>query len=1202
MHLISSSQIQQYVQNNKKEAEIVIPEIIRRLLLNTVEGLTGIDVPSGDNVIQTGFDGVVSFVGYNKYLGDKPVNIEIGTDADYLSKANKDISKRIPKQNENFIFITPYCWNKRTKSKDSWVDEKKVKYGWNDIKIIDAEVLECWLEEDLLTSKYLLNKMNVNVDELYSIADKEKEFIQKTKKGIGLDFFNYEDKEYDILLSNLKKEYYNIMAPTREEGLFVTLYYLKQNKKEDEVLIIDSEVVWNELISKDIIHNTILIPNFYYGDGIKTPCNNITIFIHDVDELSKDCDYSIKNRTISNLRCCLELYYKEDNKSDSYEVINDIIKNTLGKYIPLKRKLFKNILPPIWFEESDINIYLMLFLVNNFKNKDMKLFAEFQVDIDLLKEKLNHMIKDKDPYIVYYEYWDEYRVVNNQNAIEFLGNSINENILRKYSNILRKVLFYLEPKYLPENIDKKYYFEESNKREYSKTVRTGILKSLILTKLYLKRENKYSLIKILDDLVMEYYGSIKNKSEYLNFSSIADKLVEFDYDMFLNKVHSSVGNFDFEKMFNLENKDTLFSTNEYCNIIWAIEKSINKSDYISKAVDTLVELCEIKEANYKNMANTPFNTLKEVFLGWDNLTCLTFEEKISLLKRIVSNHSSLGKKLLKEIFPVGSCTWSPLLKPEYDCYDDVKSLKYIVEQKAYFEAYYNLYLDNYAISLDDLVCIYEEVSFIEFDCFEKVKLKTMELIKNSNDEEKFNLKEEIGERLRGYKKFHNNAWDLNEKQFKYLNEIFDLLNYNNPIYDYIHVYRYRVFLDDDELRKKRLEAMNLLVDNEFNENFLLLKCDNKVMLIYDIYEFVHNKKANISFLIKLFLYYKDYVHAYLRGVYNNESLDDVISLYNKLDKVKNVSIEDKVFVLANYGFNEQLYEIVRNTAKESIYWKKINIFNTVDSDFVYNSCLKYQNYEMCLDIIYEQPDKYDEKCYLLEKIKESGYNTNQLDEYKIEKIFESFHGYSKVSNFERLAKLEVYFTPILKDNSYFLSREASKYPSIVVDLAEIVYKNEDGIFSEFANNKNIVSNCYSKLHNLKIDFNTSDSLEWCEKFLELMKLKRRSQVMFHILGQLLARAGVDEEDKMFPSKNVRKIIEFYKSDELASSFKTEKYNQRGVHYIGIGEEEFALYKKYLDWSKKMRIDFPETSKILKSLAETYRLESNALREEANYVD
>ena len=107
--------------------------------------------------------------------------------------------------------------------------------------------------------------------------------------------------------------------------------------------------------------------------------------------------------------------------------------------------------------------------------------------------------------------------------------------------------------------------------------------------------------------------------------------------------------------------------------------------------------------------------------------------------------------------------------------------------------------------------------------------------------------------------------------------------------------------------------------------------------------------------------------------------------------------------------------------------------------------------------------------------------------------------------------------------------------------------------------------------------------------------------MLHVLGQLVARSEVDKDDKMFPIKKVRMIIEHYKSEELEKSFEIEKYNQRGVYYIGIGEEEFALYKKYLEWSDKMIIEYPETSKVLRNIAETYKKESIAIRDEANYT-
>lgn len=1208
MKLVKSAYLEQYINNNKKEAENEFPYIIKKLIKNTVDGITSIDIPSNDNTIQIGIDGIVKFNGINKYLGDKPANIEIGTNFDYISKANEDIKKRKPKKDENFIFITPYSWRSRTISKDDWILSKKEEYNWNDIKIIDGAVLEDWLNEDLTTAKYFLEKLEIPASGIYSINEIEKQFASKTEKRIGLDFFNYEDKEYEKILTDLNKEYYHIVAPTREEGVLVTLFYLKKLGIENDVLIIDNELTWEEIVSKGIIKNAVLIPNFYHDDGLSCPINNTTLFIYDTEEFIKKSDYVIKQRTINNLRSALEKYYKFESNECNYEIVNSIIKKSLGKYIPLKRELFKEHTKPKWYDENNVKLLLSIFFLNDFKSKDLKLINEFGFDIDNLKHFLNKATKEKDPFVIYYKHWDEYRVINIYNAIDWLGQYIGEDDIEKLCNIVSKVLLYLDPKYLPENIEKDYYVEDVNSREYSRVVRNGVLKSLIITKIYLQSENKNNLVNKLNDLIDNYYNSVNTKGEYLNFASISDKLAEFDYDKFLNKIRSSIGKEEFEGMFNLKN-NTIFSTNEYCNIIWGIEKAINKKDYIVKAVDVLALLSEMKNTDYKNMSNTPFNSLKTVFLGWDNLTCLDFEEKIELLKKLTNKHNELGKKLLIDIFPESNCSWTQLLKPEFDSYDEPKTIKYIKEQVDYFNEYYTIYINNYAQKLDDIVCIYDEIYFVEFNCFNIIKDKTLELIKNSDDEEKYKLKEKIMERIRGYKKFHNSVWDLTDKQLGYLEEIKNALVYENPIYDYIFLFQYRTFIYEEEYTAEIQQAMTL-IDNEENENILLKKCDNKMNLLANIYKYKHNNKHNIAFIRKLFDSYIEDVSLYLRNVYINEKDDDIIDIYNNLS---DLSTEDRVDILSAAGYKEKIYELIKNTESEEIYWKKISIYQSSHSDFVYNKCLKYGNYESCLEIIYKEKDKYDEKCYLLEKIKECKYKLTQFDSYKIEKIFESFHNYSKIDNFERLTKLEIYYTPILKNNTYFLSKEASNYPSVVVELAEFLYKDDNGNIITLNNEnddldveKMVASNCYTKLRNLKIDFNVK-GIKWCEEFIDLMKKSNRNKIAFHILGQLLAKGEKDPEDDIYPSKIIREIIEHYNQklipeefEKLSTSFKIEKYNERGVHWIGIGEEEMLLYKQYIEWADKIKITYPATAKILKELAKTYKDESNVIRDEANY--
>lgn len=1199
MDIVKSIYIEQYVENNKKEAEKVFPYIIRLLLTNTVRNIKKIDIPSGDDVIQTGFDGVISFDSDNKYLGDKECMIEIGTEKDYIKKANADISKREPNSECNFVFFTPYRWNSRKKSKTAWINEKKKIYKWNDIVIIDAKVLSNWLNEDIISAKYLLQKQNIHSDKILSIAEKENELKNKTVKGIGIDFFDYNDKEYEKILSKTNKEYYRIVAPTKEEALYITLYYLRKLGSEDKTIIVEDQTTWNELIKRNILNNAYLIPNFNHKDELEIPNNNITFLFYSEDEYLENYDYRIMQRTSYNLNNALQKYYKEIDGSVSYDKIVTIIKKTLGKYMPLKRELFKAPKQPEWYNEKDRNLYLYLFYINSFKSSDLKVFECFNIKITEIKDKLKKIALLNDPYIVYYKYWDEYKVVNVYNVIEWLGNTIDENNIEMFCKIVQKVLFIKEPRYLEENIDKDYYFDDSSEREYSKSLKNGVLKSLIITKLYLKKENKYSLYQKLDKVVSDYYDSITEYSEYLNFASIAEKIAEFDFSLYLGKINFSIGNRNFERMFSLKNEDSLFSSNEYYNILCGIEKTAYKKEFIEDSIEILVKLSEIKDSYYSNMISTPFNTLKTFFMGWDNLTCLLKEEKISILKKIINKHRETGRKLLISIFPSEHVTWTEFQKPEFDSYDELIPIKYISEQKEYFEEYYKLYLNNYVTCLEDILPIYNELFFIEFDCFESIKERTYELLKKEDDDNKYKLKSIINERINGYEKYHNSAWNLTDKQYKYLSSLRDSIKYENNVYEYLDLYQYNSVIDESTVDNSK-QALFKLLKNDFDSIKILLdNCDNKRDLLYDLYVFVDAKSSNLNTIILLFNEYSESVCFYLDMIYKYETSDEIIALYRKLN---NIDEKKRILLLSNAGYNEKLYEQIKGSKYESDYWNNLSIFRTKVDDYIYNSCLNYSNYKFCLEFISKVPEKYIEKCTLLEKIVQNNYMPNTIEQLDINRIFDSFHNSINDDILERVTRLEIYFNPILKNKSYFISKQASKYPEIVAEIVEILFKDVDGNSVEIANKEMVGVNCYKILNNLVINFDTDNYLEWCEKFLSITASKKRSQVSFHVLGKLLAKSGFDKEDGMMPIKNVRKIIEYYNSQDLNNSFKIGMYNQRGIHNVGIGEEEYALYKKYLDYSNNMKLDYPITAKIMKSIADNYRNESKILREEANYVE
>ena len=91
------------------------------------------------------------------------------------------------------------------------------------------------------------------------------------------------------------------------------------------------------------------------------------------------------------------------------------------------------------------------------------------------------------------------------------------------------------------------------------------------------------------------------------------------------------------------------------------------------------------------------------------------------------------------------------------------------------------------------------------------------------------------------------------------------------------------------------------------------------------------------------------------------------------------------------------------------------------------------------------------------------------------------------------------------------------------------------------------------------------------------------------IGFLLAHAPADS-DGVWPHISVRNIIEKLSNPIIESHIENEIYNSRGVvsrnPYDG-GKQERDLAEKYNGMSQIMRIKWPRTSTMLRSIAESY---------------
>lgn len=145
---ITASQIIDWTNNHAKEAQAELPRWIRKLCYQP-SSTRGIAFPAGDSTYRPGWDGKLFCEQGNAWVPSGASYWEIGCDANVAGKADREYDRRTEAADpaerirSAFVFVTPRRWLK----KDDWIASRRGKREWADVRVLDADDLEQWLEQ-----------------------------------------------------------------------------------------------------------------------------------------------------------------------------------------------------------------------------------------------------------------------------------------------------------------------------------------------------------------------------------------------------------------------------------------------------------------------------------------------------------------------------------------------------------------------------------------------------------------------------------------------------------------------------------------------------------------------------------------------------------------------------------------------------------------------------------------------------------------------------------------------------------------------------------------------------------------------------------------------------------------------------------------------------------------------------------------------
>ncbi|WP_087508161.1 hypothetical protein [Cellulomonas iranensis] len=138
------------------------PLLVRRLIAETADGLTELDMPGGSGVAAGGFDGVVTADGNTPEVPAGRSVWELSVTPKAQAKADKDYGKRLegpegsPTSDCTYVQVILAPWLKSR----TWSSARRKEGRWKDVLALNVDRVHAWLDQAPATTAWLAERLN----------------------------------------------------------------------------------------------------------------------------------------------------------------------------------------------------------------------------------------------------------------------------------------------------------------------------------------------------------------------------------------------------------------------------------------------------------------------------------------------------------------------------------------------------------------------------------------------------------------------------------------------------------------------------------------------------------------------------------------------------------------------------------------------------------------------------------------------------------------------------------------------------------------------------------------------------------------------------------------------------------------------------------------------------------------------------------
>ncbi len=660
---ITALQIEQWA--DKIEARALLPELIRRLIHETVSKnqIMNINFPAGRETWRPGIDGNLTLRdAVAAPLCEGQSVWEMGTNKNTSQKANADYKKRLPEAStdKTFYFITPRNWQ----AGEEWASARATD-GWKNVKVLDANFLEQWLETKPFARLWFLKILGIPVNGICTVDEFWEEWAEICDPKLKPELFISQlgDSKYRLkeFLNSDNQRPLHIVANSRDEAVTTICALLKSDEFPNTLILKTEEEARNTSIFLSAEKPIIIANSLEIGKAVGNIVGKAALIIC---EARGDNTYEKDSIVLSRLADFSE-QFSDQAKREHYGKKSGYSITSLRRLTATNTALRK----PKWANLSGDRFFIWLALIGGWDDgfeEDKKLLNDLISDKNYsdLERFAQELTEQSDPPLERAGKESTcYKLLSRIDAIHLIFSKINKKDIDDFFVLLEKILSEADPAL--NKAQSELLFQE--RRQYSIFLREGVCDGLILINLY-KKSFKFVLEQHITDKTTVLFNTIFSKSGALySLNTVLPKLAEAAPEKFLDIIQEKIAknNNEISKLFE-EGPGFLFSNTKHPSLLWALERLAWNRGTLKKTSSILCQLHEQFDTNIpSNYSNRPLGSLNGIYRSWLPHTAANVETRCDILDNLYEHHPKAIIELANKLASVFDRTGSIINTPTW---------------------------------------------------------------------------------------------------------------------------------------------------------------------------------------------------------------------------------------------------------------------------------------------------------------------------------------------------------------------------------------------------------------------------------------------------------------------------------------------------------------------------------------------------------